>query len=369
MESVNDWLMSENLRHQVALAKYSNNTVTRIIAVLNRSDKRIFAELADRLQRMDAASYTTERLESMLSGVRILNTQAYAEVERELSQELREFVAYEVDYQRQMLVSAVPVQVGVATVSAEAAYVAAMARPFQGVLLKEVWRDLDAKKFRQVRQAIAQGFVESKTTDQIIRELRGTRAKGYADGLLEVSRRDAEAVTRTALGHMAGVAQDRTAEANADIIKAVKWSSTLDIRTSEGCRIRDGKLYEPSSHKPIGHTIPWLGGPGRLHWRCRSAQALVLKSYKELGIDAPEVTINGKTRASLDGQVPAETSYGDWLKKQSAARQVEVLGETRAKLLRDGNLPMERMYSQKGQFLNLSELRKLDAEAFKLAGL
>lgn len=369
MESVNDWLFSENLRHQVALAKYSNNTVTRIISVLNRADKRIFAELADRLQRMDAASYTTERLESMLSSVRMLSTAAYAEIERELTKELREFVAYEVDYQRQVLLSAVPVQVTVATVTAEQAYVAALSRPFQGVLLKEVWKDLDAMKFKKVRQAIAQGYVENKTTDQIIRELRGTKAKGYADGLMEVTRRDAEAVVRTALGHMAGVAQDKTAEANADIIKAVKWSATLDLRTSKQCRIRDGKLYEPVSHKPMGHKIPWGAGPSRLHWRCRSAQVNILRSYKELGMDIPEVTIKGGTRASMDGQVPASTSYGDWLKKQPVERQIEVLGPTRAKLMRDGKLPLDRMYSQKGELLNLDELRELDGRAFKRAGL
>ena len=94
-----------------------------------------------------------------------------------------------------------PVAVHVAAVSAEQIYAAALARPFQGVLLKNVWSDLDASKIKRVRQAIAQGFVEGKTTEQIIRELRGTRAKGYADGIIERDRRDVEAVVRTALGH------------------------------------------------------------------------------------------------------------------------------------------------------------------------
>ena len=370
MESVNDLLASEALRHAVALQKYSNNVVARIVAVLNRSDKRIFAELTERLERMDANSFSIERLESMLTSVRSLNTQAYGEVDRALTTELRDFVAYEASYQAQMLVAHVPVQVSVAALDASVAYAGAMARPFQGTMLRGVWQELDAKKMRTVRQAIAQGFVESKTTDQIIRELRGTRAKGYADALIEGSRRDAEAVTRTALGHMAGFVQDRTAEANQDLIKAIKFSATLDLRTSPPCRIRDGRLYEPVTHKPIGHAYPWGAGPGRMHWRCRSAQVLVLKSYKELGIEGvPEVVVAGKTRASMDGQTSAAVSYGDWLKKQSAGRQDEVLGATRAKLLRDGKLPLERMYSQKGEVLSLDAMRERDAAAFKLAGL
>jgi hypothetical protein len=71
----------------------------------------------------------------------------------------------------------------------------------------------------------------------------------------------------------------------------------------------------------------------------------------------------------MDGQLPAETTYADWLKKQSAARQDEVLGPTRAKLMRDGNLPLERMYSQNGRYLTLDQLRDQDAAAFKRAGL
>ena len=178
-----------------------------------------------------------------------------------------------------------------------------------------------------------------------------------------------EAVVRTALGHTAGNTHDAFYERNADLIKALKWSSTLDLRTTPQCRIRDGKLYSPAGHKPMGHEIPWGAGPGRLHWRCRSASVPVTKSNKELGIDLPDLELRNKTRASMDGQVSSDTSYSDWLKKQSAARQDEVLGATRAKLMRDGKLEMSEMYSHKGVFLTLDELRTRDAEAFKRAGL
>lgn len=369
MESVNDLMADEAIRHNIALQKYSNAVVARIIALLNRSDARLFAELSERLQGIDPASFAVERLESLLASVRSLNTQAYAEIEREMAQTVKDFTAYEVSYQNQMLLSMVPVNVSVAAVSVDAVAAAALARPFQGVLLREVWKDLDAAKMKRVRQSIAQGFVESKTTDQIIRELRGTKARQYADGLVEASRREVEAVVRTALGHVAGVAQDKFLDANADLIKAVRFSATLDLRTSPPCRLRDGLLYTPTDHQPIGHAIPWLQGPGRMHWRCRSHQTVVLKSSAELGIDAPEVVVNGKTRASMDGQLPADTSYGHWLAKQSAARQIEVLGETRARLMRDGKLPLEAMYSQKGHYLTLDEIRAKDADAFKRAGL
>lgn len=369
MDSVNDLLLQEHIRHQVDLQGYTTNVLSRILAVLNRSDKRLAAELAVALESMDATMFSMERLESLLTSIRSLSAAVYAEMGLELTKELKEFVAYEVAYQQQMLVSHLPVSVHVASVSAEAVYAAAMSRPFQGVLLKNVWSELDATKMKRVRQAIAQGFVEGKTTEQIIRELRGTRAKSFEDGLIQKDRRDVEAVVRTALSHTAGVAQDNVMEANVDLLKALQWSATLDLRTSSMCRIRDRLLYTPGTHKPMGHKVPWLAGPGRLHWRCRSGQVPVLKSFKELGIDIPEIEVGGKTRASMDGQVAAETSYADWLKKQSAKRQNEVLGPTRGRLLRDGKLQMAGLYTARGELLTLEDLRKRDAEAFRLAGL
>ena len=369
MASVNDLLSDLATIHSVALQHFSNGVVQRIIKRLNASDARLFAELASALERMDPASFTVERLESLLGSVRAMNSTAYEQVGRELTDELRSFAVYEVSYQAQALASVLPVSVHVATVTAETVFAAAMARPFQGVLLKGILGDMEASRAKKIRQTIAQGFTESRTTAQIIRDLRGTRAKGYADGLMQAPRRDVETITRTALGHMAGFVQDRTTEANASLIKAVRWSSHLDLRTTPICRVRDGKLYTPDGHKPIGHSLPWGAGPSRAHFSCRSAQIYVLKSHAELGIDAPEVVMKDGTRASLDGQVNKDLTYGDWLAKQSAARQVEVLGPTRAALMRDGKLSMDAMYSTKGIYKTLAELRQSDAGAFRRAGL
>jgi hypothetical protein len=361
MPSVNQLLADKALSHAVDMQQYSNGVVRRMMNVLNRSDKRLTLELALALERLDPASFTVERLQALLYSVANVNREAYAQMGKELTDELKDFVKYELQYQAQVLLSVLPVQISVATVSAEAVYAAALTRPFQGVILKGVLDDLEASKARRIRQTIAQGFTESKTTNEIIRELTETK--------FEVDRRDIEAVTRTALGHMAGFAQDRFVEANRNLIKAVVWHSTLDLRTSQICRIRDKKQYTPVTHNPIGHGVPWLSGPGRAHWRCRSYQTTILKNNKELGIDSPDIVTRNGERASMDGKLPADTTYGQWLQEQSKERQIEQLGPTRAKLMRDGKLSMDDMYSSKGVFLTLDELRARDANAFKRAGL
>lgn len=364
----NDALMDAAIAHQIDITKYSNGVVRRMIAILNRSDSRLFAELVIALEQLDPTSFTVERLESMLGSVRALNAQAYAEVDRELRQELRDFTDYEVSYQRMTLESVLPAQISVAAVSAEQVYAAALARPFQGVILKGALDDLDAGKARRIRQTIAQGFVEGKSNTEIVRELRGTRALKYADGLLEIDRRYLQSIVQTAVAHTANFARERFIDANADLMKGVMWSAKLDLRTSDFCRIRDHKLWD-TNYKPIGHSIPWAGGPPG-HFNCRSGVVPVMKSFSDLlGTEIDESQFPEGTRASLDGQLPANQTYNEWLTRQSAARQDEVLGPTRGKLLREGKLPADQMYSARGDFLTLDELRKKDAAAFRRAGL
>ena len=370
MKTVNDLLVDESIRHQIQLLKYSNHTVRKMIAVLNRADASLRTALLSAVESANSSTDKIQRLESLLGSVRAMNSQAYSQLGTDIGQALKDFTLYEAAYTTNVLTQFTPVAVSIASISAESVYAAAMARPFQGVLLKNVLVDLEANRARRIRQKVAQGFVENKTTDQIVRDIFGTKKNQYADGLLEVSRREARAVVRTAMGHLAGFVQDSVAEANADLMAAVQWLSTLDLRTSSICRIRDNKLYDTVSHKPIKHNLPWLGGPGRAHWACRSAQVYVMKSAEQLGLPSnTDVVLRNGTRATMDGQVAKETTYADWIKEQSFARQSEVLGPTRAKLLRDGKLPLERMYSLNGQFLDLSQLQASDAAAFKRAGL
>lgn len=136
------------------------------------------------------------------------------------------------------------------------------------------------------------------------------------------------------------------------------------------CRIRDRKQYSNTpAHKPLGHSLPWLAGPGRSHWGCRSAQTPVLKSLAELsGLDIGEDWPQS-TRASMDGQVPQATTYGEWLQRQSPKRQDEVVGPTRGALMREGKLPFDALYTNRGEYLTLEKLRERHPGAFRRAGV
>lgn len=373
MQTANELLGDAAISHQIDLTRYSEGVVRAMVRVLDSADARLFAELMVALDGLGPDSFTAERLLLALQSVRATNLAAYRALERDLTDELRRFAAVESDIVYAMHVAAVPAQVLAAVsfvrIDPERVYAAAMARPFQGRLLRDWFASLaDDRVQRRISDVIATGFVNGRTVDQMVREIRGTRARGYRDGLLEIDRRHAQAVVRTATHHMAATVNDRFVAENADIIKGRRWLATLDTRTSQLCRIRDGRPYTNEERpKPIGHTIPWLAGPGKLHWNCRSTSTEILKSWRELGIDADNVSTG--TRASMDGQVPKETTYSEWFARQSAKRQDEIVGPTRGRLMRDGKLPFDALYSARGDYLTLAQLRARYADAFKAAGV
>jgi SPP1 gp7 family putative phage head morphogenesis protein len=370
-ESVNVALRDAQIDHAVNLRAYSNNVVRRIITILNRADAALFTELITKLETMDPERFTIKRLEVMLESVRDLNHTMYAEVDSTLREEISGLTALELQFQEGMLARNMPPSFDIARVSVTQAYAGAMSRPFQGALLSEFLKDQEASKARLIRRTIADGYVQNRTTDQIVRDLRGTRENKYRDGALEITRREAAAVVRTALSHTAHFAKDLVTEANEDILKGLQWLSTLDNRTTPQCQMRDGKTYT-LDHKPIDHEFPWGAGPGRLHWQCRSTYVQLTKSWKELGAtgDVGEwEDFDPGTRSAMDGQVPAKTTYEEWLADQTPARQRQVLGDTRAKLFSEGNLSLEDMRNASGEDINLDVLRKRNADAFKRAGL
>lgn len=371
MATVNERLRDAAISRAVDLRLYSNGVVRRMMALLHRVDAELAVELTRALERLPADSFTVERLERLLVSVREINRQLYARVHGELQSAMRGLAEVEAPYQLELFARIVPdvvqVQFPITGLAVEQVYVAALSRPFQGRLLADWAANLEAGTLEVVRNTVRLGYIEGQTTQQIVRRLIGTRANRYADGTLQRSRREVTAVVHTALAHLSQTVRNEMQAANADILAATMWLSTLDSRTSEMCRIRDHLKYTVTDHKPIGHRVPWLEGPGRIHWNCRSTSVPVVKSWRELGLDMDDLPVG--TRASIDGQVPADLTFGRWLNRQSAARQDEVLGKVRGRLMRAGKLKLPDFYDAQGRWLTLDQLRERSADAFRRAGV
>ena len=313
---------------------------------------------------MSATRFTVQRLDQMLSNVNTLTAQIYNRAAEQLTGDLRSLAASETSYQTRVLDASTPKRVLVSAPGVDQVFAAATSKPFQGRLLSEWFSSLPVKRGTRLRASIAMGFVEGRTVQEMVTAVRGTRAQGYKDGILQIDRRDAEAVVRTAVAHVAAVARTETYSKNADLMAAEQWLSTLDTRTTPECQLRDRLMYTADEdHDPIGHKVPWLSGPGELHWGCRSTSVPVLRTEELLGIKLPPLQ-----RASAAGPVGAELTYAEWLAAQPAARQEEVLGAARFKLFRSG-LPFTKFFNNEGRQLTLAQLRSSNEAAFKRAGL
>ncbi len=370
MATINETLRDESIAHSIWVARYSTGVANRMVKTLNETDADLTGRLLDALDRLPADSFTVKRLESLLGSVRELNRQAVSALQSVLQGELREFAEHEAGYQLSLFDSLLPGPVAsrypLQGITADMVYATAMSQPFQGRLLSEWASNLESDRLTRIINAVRCGYLAGDTTETIARSVRGHANQHYRDGAIQMSRANAASIAKTAVNHIAATARSSFANANSDIAKGKQWLSTLDNRTTHLCIIRDRLSYTLDG-KPIGHKVPYLQGPGRIHFCCRSTETLILKSWRELGLDIDEM--DEGTRASMDGQVAAETNYRDWLERQPYRRQVEVLGEKRARLMRDGGMSPDEFYTDRGEWLTLEQLRQRDARAFEEAGI
>lgn len=344
-------------RHSIDLTHYSNGEVRRIIAILNRTDADLAARLVVALDKLPAGAATLEQIDAVLASVRTLNAAAYAQVETGIASGMKDLAPLEAAWMTGFYAHAT-IDVDFAAVTATQARAAAMSRPFQGRLLVEWARGIESTRMARIRDAVRIGYLAGDTTAAIVRRIIGTKALKYADGLLDTDRRSVESVVRTAVSHTASTARQAFFEENDDILGNEVWVSTLDSRTSSICMLRSGLQYSPE-HKPIDHQYPYLGGPGNAHWGCRSTGLRLLKGQKQFY----------GTQSSQDGYVDANMTYGQWLRIQPAEVQDDILGPTRGKLYRDGELNIDQFANDKGKWLTLAELEQRNHAAFEMAGI
>lgn len=353
--TVNEQLQSDAIKHQIGILRLRAGALKRIIALLTKADADLAAKIKARLADLSSididsiatsGAFTTERLKRLRKSIQALETSARELYGEALLGELRGIASYEQEFWAGRLELALPkeARLVVNTVSAATIEAAALSRPLQGKILRDVAKEWGSIRRKQVDEAIRLGFVNGETINQI--------AARVSD-VLGSSRKTAARDVRTAVNHMASFARRKFAERNDHIIKDEIWVSTLDGRTSPICISRDGKRV----NKDLKGARP------PAHFNCRSTTQFLTKSWRELGFDIDD--LEPSTRASLDGQVPAETNYAKWFETQSAAFKREVLGDTKYKLYRDGDFEITDFIDRSGQFYTIPELRRREPEFFR----
>ena len=248
------------------------------------------------------------------------------------------------------------VQGAPATFSLTAAQGATITLP-NGEVLEKAFRGIAVDQAEQFSQVVRNGLLTGETTPSIAKRLIGNLQFGEEAKTVRqlvaaggqataVADNQVMALVRTSINQVANTASQQVYEANQDITKKYRYVATLDSRTSSICAALDGREFEYGK----GPMPPQ-------HFNCRSTTVPIIDPDI-----LPPSTI--AKRASADGPVPINTSYGQWLKDQPLSVQQDVLGPGKVPYFnrlvdkygaRDA---MAKLVRDDGSELTLDQLRK-----------
>ena len=355
--AVPELLLNASVHHQVYLERLKAGETRKVREFLQQVDRELRKRL---LMRAEISAYRRAKLNRLLDEIDDLLSRLYGAQLETITADLRDLADYEAGFEVRALQEVVS-GVQLAAPAAATVWAAATSDPMSvrgaqgGKLLKPFLKDWSAGEIEAVKNRIRQGAFERQANAEIVRSIRGTKALNYRDGLLETTRRHAQAVVRTAVQHVASTARFQAWERNSDIVTGYRWVSTLDSRTSAQCRSLDGRTFK------VGK-----GPKPPIHIGCRSTTVAELDD----GLDFLD---RDATRSSEEGPVNADLTYYEWLKRQPAAFQDSTLGSTRGRLLRQGGLSASRFselqLDRNFKPLTLDEMRALEPQAFERAGI
>jgi len=343
-------------RNAIDLNRYSNSVARRVINAYND----IIIDAANQLRTIDelAAPVKAARLRAILAQLKdSLNTwagdaselmvpelQGLAELQSEfVTEQLRRALpagsrdavrTVEISPQfAQSVVTTDPTQINVValsddlfaavqgapqTFSLTAAQGATITLP-NGEVVTKAFRGIAVDQAERFSQVVRQGLLTGETTPSIVKRLIGNLQFGEEAKTVRqliaaggqataVADNQVMALVRTSINQVANTASQQVYEANQDITKKYRYVATLDTRTSARCAALDGREFEYGR----GPMPPQ-------HFNCRSTTVPII----DPDILPPSTTA---TRASKDGQVPINQSYGEWLAKQPRTVQADALG-------------------------------------------
>ena len=392
-KTANEEFQDALLRHQTYLLRYAGYVRNRMLSILDQSSQDVADKIRSRLISGGGLTTSAElnRLKRLVRSISQIRGQAWDEANQTFKDEMVQLAKLEPVQVGAMITLTMPVEIDVEIPTADRLRAIALSRPFEGRILSEWAASMEADELRRISNAIQLGMTAGEDMDTIARRVMGSAQLNGEDGILNMTRAQVQAVTRTAVMHVSNAARSAMFEANADVITQEYFVATLDSRTTPICRSLDGKTFELGK----GPIPP-------LHFNCRSLRIAAIdgtlagerpaKPYTEGQLAREYAEKNGlgdvKSREDLPrgtkgdfdkwsrgrirelvGPIPAKTTYQEWLTGQSREFQEDTLGKTKAKLFRDGGLKLDKFVNRNGDELSLAQLAKTERQAFIAAGL
>ncbi len=321
-------LLEALIRHQIYIQQFGGGQVKRALPILRELAKDLQQRIAG------ATEFQAGRMVALERDLREIIVHATTGMQGAL--ELEDFAEQEAGFAAKLLASGATVEIRqgftpeqIRAITTRSKMTLLSGNVEKRLTIREAFDDFAQGVGRDSMRVVQAGVLEGKTTDAMAREV--------SQLVRTRSRQQAEAVIRTATNHIGATARDEVYRANADILEGERFMATLDSHTTITCIGFDRTLH------PLGQ-----GPRPTLHYRCRSIRVPVVKEEYRLG--------GLGERASMDGPVDNQLTYGGFLRQQSKEFQNDVLGPRRAALFRSGKVKINQFTDDAGRVLTLDQL-------------
>lgn len=325
-----DSLSQTLTRHMIFIQRYAGGEFKRLVPVLREMLIDVRRAMTNAPPSIVGILTQTER------EIKLLIDLALNKLSEQLQETAKEFSAYEAEFTSRMLNKYLTVQTaGIDIAQIQAAVTTTpmqliKGKGFDRLTLQQAVEHFNKTASKEILQAVRLGVVSGKPTQNIVKEV--------SDLVNTRTKRQAEALVRTSVNHIAAETRKQVFLANKEVLEKERFIATLDSRTTLTCAGFDGKSFDVGQ----GPIPP-------LHWNCRSTRVpVVAEQFRVPGMKME--------RASYEGPVDGRVTYGGFLKRQSVEFQNEVLGKRRAELFRAGKISIEGFTDDSGRVLTLKEL-------------
>lgn len=381
------------VRHQIGLLRVSGSIANDVNALLDATESDIRRQIneASRSGIGFDSPAKVSRLNALLASLTAIRLEAWKQATQTWVESMRDLAVREPAFIDSILKTTMPVDLSTSLPNSRRLRAIVTSQPFQGKVLREWAKDMRRADIDRIQSQIKIGLTQGESGRAIARRVVGRISTRGRDGVLQITRKKAQLLTRTATNAIANHARRQYHEENKDLIDKELYVATLDSRTTIQCASLDGQRFEvgqgpiPPVHFACRSLRVALVDPdpiGRRPFNPTTERRLLREFSSQRGISTrirSRADLPRGTKASFDefarrrkreliGRVPSKVSYTDFLRRQSSEFQDEYLGATRAKLFR-GGFPLTRIVDPAGKPIPLSQLSRTHASAFRAAGL
>ncbi len=396
-DTTNEQIQDELIQYGINLDRFNADTYQRVDFLLT--------ELQDELRGLTAEadlpevrdSEQAERTVDLLEQVNATIDPTYKGIEKMHKFDLREIASIANKKATKVMNTGLRVRVAKPTLTAGDLDALSQDPIIRGRPSSEWWAGQSTNLQNRYAQEMRLGLAQGETNDQLVRRIIGkstgkkktvidpvtgkseqvTELKG---GIMDTSRREAEALVRTSAQTVSNDVLMETYKANAKILRGVAALVTLDSRTTPICMSRSGGIWHVVTGEPLPESTRQepMPPPPPWHWNCRTLFMPVTKSWDELraakgkdrlpAADRRKLdTVPRSERASMDGKVPGDLNFEQWLRRKGKEDggvefQQKQLGIERWKLWDAGKINLAQLTDFSGRPLTLTELRALSEE-------